>query len=34
MKCPECGGANLMHDVRDTAYTYKDKTTQSRHLLD
>jgi HTH-type transcriptional regulator / antitoxin MqsA len=27
VKCPECGGADLLHDVRDTKYTYKNETT-------
>ncbi|OZB62692.1 MAG: hypothetical protein B7X31_08165 [Thiomonas sp. 13-66-29] len=26
MKCPVCGGAELIHDIRDLAYTYKGKT--------
>jgi HTH-type transcriptional regulator/antitoxin MqsA len=27
MKCPVCGAAQLIHDTRDTAYTYKGETT-------
>ena len=27
MKCPVCGAAELVHDVRDIPYTYKGKTT-------
>ena len=27
MKCPVCGSAELVHDVRDIPYTYKGKTT-------
>lgn len=27
MKCPVCGGAELVPDVRDLPYTYKGKTT-------
>ncbi|MBI3774461.1 MAG: type II toxin-antitoxin system MqsA family antitoxin [Gammaproteobacteria bacterium] len=27
MKCPVCGGAELVHDTRDMPYTYKDKST-------
>ena len=27
MKCPVCGTAELVHDVRDVPYTYKGKTT-------
>lgn len=27
MKCPLCGGAELVHDTRDRAYTYKGQTT-------
>lgn len=27
MKCPECGGAELVHDTRDKRYTYKGQTT-------
>ena len=27
MKCPECGGAELLHDTRDDVYTYKGRTT-------
>ena len=27
MKCPECGAAELVHDVCDIPYTYKGKTT-------
>lgn len=27
MKCPVCGGADLIHETRDIAYTYKGKTT-------
>ncbi len=27
MKCPVCGAAELVHDVRDLPYTYKGETT-------
>ena len=27
MKCPSCGGAELIHDTRDLPYTYKGETT-------
>lgn len=27
MKCPVCGAAELIHDVRDIPYTYKGETT-------
>lgn len=27
MKCPACGGADLVHDTRDMPYTYKGETT-------
>lgn len=27
MKCPVCGVAELVHDTRDTPYSYKGKTT-------
>jgi HTH-type transcriptional regulator/antitoxin MqsA len=27
MKCPVCGAAELIHDIRDLPYTYKGKTT-------
>ena len=27
MKCPVCGAADLIHDTRDLAYTYKGETT-------
>jgi HTH-type transcriptional regulator/antitoxin MqsA len=27
MKCPVCGAAELIHDTRDIAYTYKGETT-------
>ncbi len=27
MKCPCCGAADLIHDTRDIAYTYKGETT-------
>jgi HTH-type transcriptional regulator / antitoxin MqsA len=27
MKCPNCGMADLAHDVRDMAYTYKGEAT-------
>jgi HTH-type transcriptional regulator / antitoxin MqsA len=27
MKCPSCGAAELMRDVRDTPYTYKGEST-------
>lgn len=27
MKCPNCGGARLVHDTRDMPYTYKGRTT-------
>jgi HTH-type transcriptional regulator / antitoxin MqsA len=26
MKCPVCGGAELVHDMRTVSYTYKSKT--------
>jgi HTH-type transcriptional regulator / antitoxin MqsA len=26
MKCPMCGGAELVHDTRDVLYTYKSRT--------
>ena len=26
MKCPCCGGAELVHDTRDVPYSYKGKT--------
>ena len=26
MKCPACGGAELIHDTRDLPYTYKGET--------
>lgn len=26
MKCPTCGGAELLHDTRDVPYTYKGET--------
>ncbi len=26
MKCPMCGGAELIHDTRDVLYTYKSRT--------
>ncbi len=28
MKCPVCGGAELVHDTRDMSFTYKGQTTQ------
>ena len=28
MKCPTCGAAKLVHDTRDTPYTYKGETTE------
>lgn len=28
MKCPVCGGAELVHDARDTPFTYKGQTIQ------
>ena len=27
MKCPNCGGAKLVHDTRDMPYTYKGEAT-------
>ncbi len=27
MKCPICGGAELVHDTRDLSHTYKGETT-------
>lgn len=27
MRCPICGGAELIHDIRDTPYTYEGETT-------
>jgi HTH-type transcriptional regulator/antitoxin MqsA len=27
MKCPVCGAAELVHDIRDMPYTYKGETT-------
>ena len=27
MKCPSCGAAELIHDTRDMAYTYKGEST-------
>lgn len=27
MKCPTCGAAELVHDIRDMPYTYKGETT-------
>ncbi|MBC7860779.1 MAG: type II toxin-antitoxin system MqsA family antitoxin [Burkholderiaceae bacterium] len=27
MKCPVCGAAELVHDIRDTPYTYKGEST-------
>lgn len=27
MKCPTCGGAELVHDTRDMAYSYKGEAT-------
>lgn len=27
MKCPVCGAAELIHDIRDLPYTYKGETT-------
>lgn len=27
MKCPTCGAAELVHDTRDTPYSYKGETT-------
>jgi HTH-type transcriptional regulator / antitoxin MqsA len=27
MKCPACGAAELVHDIRDTPYTYKGEFT-------
>lgn len=27
MKCPVCGGAELVHDTRDMPYTYKGEST-------
>ncbi|MEJ7804389.1 MAG: type II TA system antitoxin MqsA family protein [Telluria sp.] len=28
MKCPTCGGAELIHDVRNQSYTYKGVSTE------
>lgn len=28
MKCPICGGTELVHDTRDVPYTYKNESTQ------
>ena len=30
MKCPECGGAELVDEVRDVPYTYRGETTVIR----
>ena len=30
MKCPNCGGAKLVHDTRDMPYTYKGESTVIR----
>lgn len=27
MKCPSCGGAELVHDTREVSYTYKGEST-------
>lgn len=27
MKCPNCGGAELLRETRDLSYTYKGETT-------
>ncbi len=27
MKCPSCGAAKLVHDIRDVSYTYKGEST-------
>lgn len=27
MKCPACGAAELVHDIRELSYTYKSETT-------
>jgi len=27
MRCPVCGAAELIHDTRDTPYTYKGEST-------
>jgi HTH-type transcriptional regulator / antitoxin MqsA len=27
MKCPTCGAAELVHNIRDTPYTYKGAST-------
>jgi len=27
MKCPVCGGAELIHDARDLPHSYRDETT-------
>lgn len=32
MKCPICGGAELIADVRDHLYTYKSETTIIHHV--
>jgi HTH-type transcriptional regulator / antitoxin MqsA len=29
MKCPSCGAADLIHDTRDLAFTYKGETTST-----
>jgi HTH-type transcriptional regulator/antitoxin MqsA len=32
MKCPECGQAELIADMRDQPYTYKGKATIINHV--
>ena len=32
MKCPQCGMANLIHEVRDLPYVYKGETTTFRQV--
>jgi YgiT-type zinc finger domain-containing protein len=32
MKCPACGGAELVHDTRDLTYTYKGESTIIPHI--
>lgn len=32
MKCPVCGAAELVHDIRDMPYTYKGETTTIQNV--
>ena len=32
MKCPICGAAKLVHDIRDVPYTYKGESTTLPHV--